>query len=367
MPSEPHITEPGDLIAAIPAMLGFTPERSLVVVTLKQRGAEQPEVDMAIRVDLHDCGEPPDTDIVRRIAEACSRADIVAALAVIVDDRLAIPSACSVTDRSGDRLLATLEQHLIKVGVRLAGAWAVAGVLADAPWWNLRDPRQRGTLPDPTASRIAAERVLASLPILGCREELFGLVAVDESLREQVAAVLPQMIAEAQRRLACDVCIGNPDAYSRKALWRVMEVLKQSGNPQQVSPVDLAEVATALCDTTVRDCMFGVAHGTYRVAAEQLWMLSTRALPDRHRAEAATLLAFCAYLRGDGPLAGVALETALAADPGHRMAELLDVALQVGLPPAKLHKLVRCGIETAAELRIDIGVAQHDTQIQVAP
>ena len=38
-----------------------------------------------------------------------------------------------------------------------------------------------------------------------------------------------------------------------------------------------------------------------------------------------------AYLRGDGPLAAVALEAALAEDPAHRMAGLLDTALQGGV------------------------------------
>ncbi|NNH76023.1 DUF4192 domain-containing protein [Nocardia uniformis] len=347
MSSDSRITELGDLIAALPAVLGFTPERSLVVVTLKRSVAGLQEVDVVIRVDLPTRTERSDADdIARRIALACTGFHVVAALAVVVDDRLIRPSTRA--GRAHRRLLAVLEQHLGEVGTELTGAWAVAGIRADAPWWNLRQPHHRGTLPDPTASRVAVKRVLAALPMHRRRDELAGLIAVDEALRDQVAAVLPTAVAEAQQRLARDLRIGNPDAYSRKALWRVMEAIKQLDDPRELTPADLAEVATALGDTAVRDCMFGVARGRYAVAAEQLWTILTRALPDSHRAEAATLLAFSAYLRGDGPLAGIVLKAALAADPEHRMARLLDVALQAAFPPGKLGKVVRCGIETAA-------------------
>lgn len=43
------------------------------------------------------------------------------------------------------------------------------------------------------------------------------------------------------------------------------------------------------------------------------------------------------------------------------MAALLDTALQAAMPPDRLNQLVRCGVETAAELRIDIGAAATDS------
>jgi hypothetical protein len=52
------------------------------------------------------------------------------------------------------------------------------------------------------------------------------------------------------------------------------------------------------------------------------------------------LLAVSAYVRGDGPLTGVALSAALAADPGHRMAGLLDVALHGGVRPEELRAVI---------------------------
>ena len=46
------------------------------------------------------------------------------------------------------------------------------------------------------------------------------------------------------------------------------------------------------------------------------------------------------YVAGRGPLAGVALEAVLAECPAHRMAGLLDVALQNGLRPEDIRGLL---------------------------
>jgi hypothetical protein len=50
----------------------------------------------------------------------------------------------------------------------------------------------------------------------------------------------------------------------------------------------------------------------------------------------ATLLAFVAYINGDGALAAVALDRTLQARPDDRLAVLLFHALIAGLPPSAL-------------------------------
>ena len=50
----------------------------------------------------------------------------------------------------------------------------------------------------------------------------------------------------------------------------------------------------------------------------------------------ASLLAFAAWRAGEGTLANLALNRALAADPGYRMAQLLYQIVQAGLPPSAL-------------------------------
>ena len=70
------------------------------------------------------------------------------------------------------------------------------------------------------------------------------------------------------------------------------------------------------------------------------------------RVEALVLLAFSAYASGDGPLAGVSLEAALRCEPGHRMAGMLDVALQSGMRPERIRELAVTGYRLAERMGV---------------
>ena len=63
--------------------------------------------------------------------------------------------------------------------------------------------------------------------------------------------------------------------------------------------------------------------------------------PDRPLdAAPATLLAVCAWLRGDGAMANVALARALDSDPAYTLARLLAQALARCVPPAELRTMI---------------------------
>jgi hypothetical protein len=64
------------------------------------------------------------------------------------------------------------------------------------------------------------------------------------------------------------------------------------------------------------------------------------------------LLAFSAYARGDGPLAGLSLESALRSAPEHRMAGMLDTALQSGMRPEQIRELADTGYRLAKRLGV---------------
>jgi len=100
----------------------------------------------------------------------------------------------------------------------------------------------------------------------------------------------------------------------------------------------------------VRDTLYALAVGESAGEAESLWALLARTLPPPWRVEALVLLAFSAYARGDGPLAGVSLEAALRCDPDHRMAGMLDTALQSGVRPEHIRELAVTGYRLAKRL-----------------
>ena len=66
----------------------------------------------------------------------------------------------------------------------------------------------------------------------------------------------------------------------------------------------------------------------------------TRSAPAPAVAGPATLLAVCAYLRGDGAIAGIALEAAHAANPDHHLADIIRRIIACGLPPNKLRMML---------------------------
>lgn len=367
MPLPVPIDEPGELIAAVPALLGFTPTRSLVLIYLSDdtpcEGTTSVHAITRTESPLeHD--RPSDREIGQSVARVCARAQSRAVLAVLVDDRLSRPTAaCPISERWRSAL-DMLRGALVSNGLELAGAWSVRSIATDADWWDELAPERHGNLPDPATSFIAVELVHAGRPIHQTRADLHVLVDIDVALRDRVSVALPVAAADAHRRLVRAVRIGDPDSYTRQALWQVMHVIKHTSTFQVPEPRVLAEVSVALRDKAVRDVMFGVDDGEYAAHAEFLWSILVRSLPDPDRAEAATLFAFTAYRRGLGVLAGIAIDAALSSDPDHRMAQLLDIALSNVLPPQRLQPLCRAAIETAAELRVDIGASEPNSPTQ---
>lgn len=84
----------------------------------------------------------------------------------------------------------------------------------------------------------------------------------------------------------------------------------------------------------VRDLMVTIEEP----AALQLWTMLVRHAPEDDVPNPAMLLAVAEHLHGNEPIATVALQRALAADPDHRHAQLLRQVFQ--LPPEALHDAV---------------------------
>ncbi|MEV6138150.1 DUF4192 domain-containing protein [Nocardia sp. NPDC051990] len=362
-----HVDDPGELIAAVPAMVGFTPRRSLVVAVLKDapNPGSSPIIDAVLRFDLKPCGRSQ-----RRLAAAYAQAvaQICATstqgstkvLAVIVDDRVREPHrnprhGATVTGPWA-ALVAAFARRLAQQEVFLEGAWAVRAIEKDQQWWSLLETNRHGVLPDPAASLVTVAHVLNGRPIRSDRSELTDLVAPDDDLVAQVIALLDSADARALERYETAVRRGDPDGYHRRALELVLWQIADTDSGEALTASACAELAAALRDRTVRDSLFALAVGEHAAAAaENLWAALTRALPGSDRADAATLLAYSAYLRGDGPLAGIALQTALDADPAHSMAILLATALHTGMRPDTLRRLAYSGLGIAADLGIDLG------------
>ncbi|HYJ56659.1 MAG TPA: DUF4192 domain-containing protein [Mycobacterium sp.] len=335
--STPHrpdspLDRPGVLIAALPAVLGFVPEKSLVLVT-----AAHGEMGAVMRADLDDeLG-----DSLSHLAElaAASRAEI--AIAVIVDGEGASCRMCADEYRDLARDLAV---ELARWDVELSAAHVVDEVAAGGRWYCADGCGNSGVVEDPTASPIAAAAVLDGRRLYTRRSELVAVVAVTDPGR---SAALAQVIEQAGA-LNPD----RPDSQARNDIENAFACAEQIGSGCPPADDQLARLALALTDPRVRDTLYALAVGDHAGPAESLWADLARRLPEPWRVEALVLLAFSAYARGDGPLAGISLDAALRCAPLHKMAGMLDTALQSGMRPEQIRELARTGYRLAEQLGV---------------
>jgi hypothetical protein len=362
-PAQLHVDDPGELIAALPAMVGFVPERSLVVAVLRAapEHVDVPIIDAVVRFDLDQDGGSRRglaAAFAEHVGRICLSENAGEVLAVIVDDRVREPAPRRPdAHRTGPcgALIAALARRLVDdYEVVLGGAWAVCAIDTEQRWWSLLDADQRGTLPDPATSMVTVAHVLDGRPIHRARSELTALVAVDTALREEVAAQLDDAVTAARDRYVGAIRRGDPDGYHRRMLEHVLWQIANIEFGTRLTAREFAELAAALRDRVVRDALFALAVGDHAAAAERLWVTLVQVLSDSDRADAAALLGYSAYVRGDGPLAGIAFQAALEAEPSHPMAILLETALRAGMRPDQLRRLARSGLETAADLGVEL-------------
>jgi hypothetical protein len=333
-PPDFHLNRPGVLIAALPAVLGFVPEKSLVLVTV-DRG----EMGCVMRVDLSD-------DLahsLEHVADVAAAARPDSAIAVVIDEEGANCRMCNDEHRElADRLTTALAER----GIELLAAHVVDRVAAGGRWHCADGCGNAGTVEDPSASPLAVAAVLDGRRLYARRAELQEVIEVINPARTDVLAeVIGNCKPDSAER---------PDAAARADIEAVIAAAARVADAAELGDDKLARLAWALTDLRVRDTLCALAVGEYVGQAESLWAVLSRTLPKPWRVEALVLLAFSAYARGDGPLAGVSLEAALRGDPTHRMAGMLDTALQSGLRPEKIRDLAITGYRLADRLGVQL-------------
>jgi hypothetical protein len=331
-----ELNRPGALIAALPAVLGFVPEKSLVLVSL-DRG----ELGSVMRVDL----SSEIIDRVEHLAEVAAAAAPEAAIAVIVD---ADGAHCPRCNEEYRRLCAVLTEALSQNDIELWAAHVVDRIAVGGRWHCVDGCGSSGVVDDPSASPLALAAVLDGRRLYPRRTDLQALIAVDDPSRSaELAAAVKQQAATRRVAHRADAA-----GCTRRDVENAVAAAARVVGGQPLSDVELAQLGCALTDAVVRDMLYALAVGENAGDVESLWAVLARTLPPPWRLEALVLLAFSAYARGDGPLAGVSLEAALRCEPRHRMAGMLDTALQSGLRPEHVRELADTGYRLAERLGV---------------
>ncbi|SDN62611.1 DUF4192 domain-containing protein [Allokutzneria albata] len=324
-----------DLVAGVPHLLGFHPTDSLVLICFAEKD-DSVRVGLALRVDL-----PADQD--RQAVAAQLLAPVLGhrtaeMVAVVLCPAQPDPWPAELP-HSG--LIAELDRVFGSVDVPIRHAVWAESIVDGAAWRCYDEPDCGGLLPDPAANPIATASALAGNVTFASREEMRAVLDPDP----------PDALA--RRTAIIDALLDSfggvtpPGFDGPEAALRMVHatITAATEHPLRLSDEDVARLAMALANPTVRDACLATVLGDHAGAAESVWLALTRAVPGPERAEPATLLAYASYLRGDGALAGMALDLAEQADASHRLGRLLRTALDHGLPPAELAVLALDGAE----------------------
>jgi hypothetical protein len=175
--------------------------------------------------------------------------------------------------------------------------------------------------------------------VLASRDEL---VATPAAADGEAGAAMDRATRRAEERVAR--LISRVARSSRKAsarrliatsgLQAVADAIAGYRAGEHIGPQQAAWLTVVLRDLRVRDDAWSRMDPGELEAHLRLWTDLTRLARPGYIAAPASLLAFVAWQSGNGALANVALDRALADDPDYSMAMLLRQAVDSGAPPS---------------------------------
>ncbi|MBB1014959.1 DUF4192 family protein, partial [Dietzia schimae] len=339
------ISSPEELIASIPAMLGFPPGRGSVVVLCGETadGGQGPVVRMDVDGLLGaGRGDPDDDELLdgdddvdgyhdgglddasvgrsnpavdpgpaRGLAQFCAREGIGSVHLVVVHED------CVEDYHAGLRAedaASAFEYWLGVAGTEVAAAYGVGEFAEGAPWVDLFG-MVRGVQLDPDSTQIAAVHAYGGRVRAGSRDEIDRMYLVrdadacDEDLHESG----PPRV-DGARRVA--------EAVVAEAVERHDDAARRLEVGESVDDDELAGIGRDLLVIAVRDEIYrrlaqrGLGDGDGR---RLVWWAVARRRPGRERSVGLLLLGAAAYFDGSGVHAWSALSAALDADAGNSL------------------------------------------------
>lgn len=320
-PTVLRLRGPDDILAAVPVLLGFEPQDSLVLVTVpsapERRGPH-------LRVDLpEERSEEAVGELIDVVLHPCVRHGVesVAVVVYTCDAELA--------DLVADRL----HEGFTEVGIGILVAiiaeprrWRRWGedAVADGSW---RPYRSRD-------HAIRADAVLRGEVIHRSRKELAALLDPLHGFpaRAVVAAV------EQERRGSRERTTG------AEQLWVASSVTRWTRAPEglrEPSHAEAARMLLALEIGTNRDAAWRDLTRASARTHRELWIGLTRRAPAGLRAGPAALVALTSWLAGNGALAWCAVDVCLDEVPRHGLGCLVRDLLEAATPPTWWDEVAR--------------------------
>ena len=327
---------PTGLVAAVPSLLGFHPQESLVVLCIRPPGLVGP----VVRADLDGSGQPPPAAMAAQLASFAIRYGQTAAVICYTEQGGRPPlldETIAALDRGDMPIFVVLT---VRDGV-IRSSWTAEIEAADH---GLPEPPDD----DPQAQAMAVLNVGSGRGVLRNRDALRASIAapVGDALTEARAAILG--FCEELSSLPADVPQIEATMVARgsRAMTRARRELRQAG---RVATGTAAELIVLTNSVAVRDAVIARAVAQYDTDWVATFISVVTRCPPEEAAEICSVLAVVAYRYGDGALSQVAIDRCLAAEPRHRLGHLLLSATGAGLPPEELAELA--GADPAARRR----------------
>jgi hypothetical protein len=324
---------PGDVLAAVPFVLGFEPANSLVAISL--RGRRQ-RVGLVMRTDY-----PAEADLELFEHAALNMVTHLhrdQARGVIL---IAYPPASesAQTEPRVDEALIILEKAALDSGIEVREAL----VVSNGRWWSTRCQDDLCCPIDGTLitaldqSRVAAEVVMRGGPMPFASEgDLIESLAHHDSI---IAQCLAQAIEERVNDLLEQTTnheIQKIRATQRHSLDECFNLWCRSAGDIQLFAGQmqlLADVVIGVQGIMLRDYALGIHSDENLEQAVALWRWLLTMVPEGTIAPIGCLTAATAYESGDGALAQRALDRALADSPDYSLAHLLRRVFTAGFSP----------------------------------
>lgn len=322
-----RISGPGELLQAVPYLLGFHPEYSLVVV-----GLDDTQLVVTARLDLADAiaGASAHT------LEAVARGGSSSVIAVVYDDTAAFDGYDD--ELPWQEFAWDLQGEAAQFGCVLTEALLVCR----GRWWSLSCddisccPPEGRDLPT-GASAFTAAATFTGMVALPDRAALEALLAPLPVLER--AALRPAI--EAAERAGADATVrSEAERHQRRVKRALFAAARACDDPHRAPLVDddAARFGAALAVTAIRDALW-MAVDDGRVDGRALWRELACRLPQPYDAGPLFLFGWASWRAGAGALASIAAQRALDSVPTYTAALLLSAALTQAINPRRMPKL----------------------------
>ena len=343
------LRSPADIVDAVPYLVGFEPHASLVVLSLR---GPRSQLGLTARIDLPAV----------KSATACAREFVDylkrdgAAQAIIV----LYPPSDGLLHPSVKPLANALTKHLTRARIEVRELLCVC----DGRWWSMQCtdagccPPEGSLIARDSTSELAVAMTVEGRVVLGSREELAQML---DPVGGLAAAAMAYAIPRVHEDFAGRVFAGHKRELVAESLALFRAAVEARLNPEgrsdlahaELSVEDAARLIVSLDLWGVRDELMTWFEGDWGEATRALLLELARRSVLPGEAAALTVLAWVCYLRGEGVLAGIAIDRARTADPDYSLAELLDQVLCGAVNPSIFHETI-----ASAEFRQGLAAQQ---------